>query len=218
MKKLRLFSVLLCGFALLALNSCLDSDDDYVELTAEQKEAQFKMVQGLHYGRAIYVAKNADNPQDQTDTLECTFNIGIDYDTENDMNYYSLYIQDLPISVIAENMGSGEQKEAMKTALDVPLRSYIDFVYSDNAAVKALWYIIPAMAEVNLNYGGSLHKLQVYFDANYCQGAYGTVNNSEGSKKDQVQIILTATGIYEDNKLTAWLQRPVTILLEADVY
>lgn len=220
MNKLKLISMALCAMALFGFNSCLDSDgDDYRELTAEEKEEQYLMVGGRHMGKVIFPAKNETNPQDQTDTLDCQFYIGKDYDTENMKTVYTLTISKIPIKVIGNYMGYGEQRDQMLTKEDVTLNCDMDFVYIDDATIDAAWLINPYPAEMNLNYNGKDHKVQVYFfvNATNSMGAIGTVTNKDGVKKKQIQMWVTAAAIYADEKQTSWLNSYVQFYFVADV-
>lgn len=205
--------------ALFGFNSCLDSDDDYVELTDEQKYQQYLLVAGAHTGKVIFPSKNPDNVQDQTDTLDCQFYIGEDYDMETMKTVYTLTINKLPIRVIGDYMGYGEQRDQMLTKDDVTLQCDMDFVYVDNSTIDAAWLINPYPASLNLNYGGKDHKVQVYFfgNATNSMGAIGTVSNSDGVKKKQIQMWVTAAAIYADEKQTAWLNNYVQFYFVADV-
>lgn len=220
MNKLKLISMALCAMALFGFNSCLGSDDDnYRELTAEEKEEQYLMVGGSHMGKVIFPAKNETNPQDQTDTLDCRFYIGKDYDTENMKTVYTLTISKIPIKVIGNYMGYGEQRDQMLTKEDVTLNCDMDFVYIDDATIDAAWLINPYPAEMNLNYNGKDHKVQVYFfvNATNSMGAIGTVTNKDGVKKKQIQMWVTVAAIYADEKQTSWLNSYVQFYFVADV-
>lgn len=220
MNKLKFISMMFCGMALLGFNSCLgDDDDDIPVLTPEQKQEKYLMVAGYHGGKVIYPAKNPEKPQDQTDTTNCQFYISHDYDTENDKTVYTVTINNVPISALAEYMSYGEQRDAVKAYGTVNLECDMDFVYIDNASINAAWLINPYPAELNVTYGEKTHKLEVLFYANNTNsmGAMGTVSNKEGVKKKQIQMWVTAGAIYADGKQTAWLNQPVQFYFVADV-
>lgn len=200
MKKIKLFSMVAAFVAAFAFTSCNTGDDNnsyYQPLTQAEKQTCYLMTSGSRMNKLAYISDEhvtlKDGKKEYTDTLNVATDIyGYGKDTV-------MTVRNFPVKIleryIPESADTKELKEALKKyEMPVNFKSVV-YYYSVTPVLQFL--LTPETITVNLEYGGTTHKVNFYC---YANGYYiyntGLVNST--SKK--LEAYLTLYGYEVDPK------------------
>lgn len=191
----KVFLFIVSAIFALSAASCM-KDNDYKPLTKQEKAYCLNLVGGVHKGYLFYEAVNPDNPMDNVDTLNVSWNI------KNDS---TLIVDYVPVKIFADKISKSSLKEAVSAQDDVMLECKIGF-----QSTSPVQYLVnpKVITYDNLTYDGVSHKVQIYFYANY-SGSFGAYNESKNAHT--IQIVEAA--VYVDDKLDNMLGEAVPFLL-----
>ena len=188
MKTIRIFTIASL-LAAVSLTSCLkDSDGNSNSgLTPAEKEYCATIVKGNYTGSLIYAAKNIQNINDVTDTLDISWSVNTDS---------TLTIHRFPSRLLAENISDEALKNAIAEAPDQDINCRIGFITKN----PIQWLINPAAPCFNIQFDGAEHKFYVGFYVN-STNSFGRYTSND--KMVEMQIIEGA--IFMDNNETGYL-------------
>lgn len=202
MKKIKLFSIVAAFVAAFAFTSCNTGDDNnsyYQPLTQAEKDVCYLKTAGVHYGKLAYMSDEhvteIKGTKEYIDTLDVTTEIyGNGKDTV-------MTVRNFPVKILAryipelENADTKELKEALKKCeMQVNFKSVVTY-YTVTPVLQFLLY--PETMTVNLEYGGTTHKVNFYVYAN----AYYIYNTGlVDSKTSKLEAYFALYGYEVDPK------------------
>ena len=203
MKKIKLFSIVAAFVAAFAFTSCNTGDDNnsnYQPLTKAEKDLCYLKTAGVHNGKLAYMSDEhvteIKGTKEYIDTLDVTTDIsGNGKDTV-------MTVRNFPVKILAryipelENADTKELKEALKKCeMQVSFKSVVTY-YKVTPVLQFLLY--PETMTVNLEYGGTTHKVNFYCLAN----TYYDIYNSGlvDSKTSKLETYFALYGYEVDPK------------------
>ena len=199
MKKIKLFSMVAAFVAAFAFTSCNTGDDNnsyYQPLTQAEKQTCYLMTSGSRMSKLAYISDEhvtlKDGKKEYIDTLDVATSIyGDGKDTV-------MTVRNFPVKILARYI-EGDDKKELKEALkkyEMPV-NFKSIVYYWTLTPNLQFLLTPETITVNLEYGGTTHKVNFYC---YANGYYiyntGLVNST--SKK--LEAYLTLYGYEVDPK------------------
>ena len=202
MKKIKLFSIVAAFVAAFAFTSCNTGDDNnYTKpLTKSEKDVCYLKTAGVHYGKLAYMSDEhvteIKGTKEYIDTLDVTTDIsGNGKDTV-------MTVRNFPVKILAryipelENADTKELKEALKKCeMQVSFKSVVTY-YKVTPVLQFLLY--PETMTVNLEYGGTTHKVNFYCLANTYYYIYNT--GLVDSKTSKLETYFALYGYEVDPK------------------
>lgn len=203
MKKIKLFSIVAAFVAAFAFTSCNTGDDNnsnYQPLTKAEKDLCYLKTAGVHYGKLAYMSDEhvteIKGTKEYIDTLDVTTDIsGNGKDTV-------MTVRNFPVKILAryipelENADTKELKEALKKCeMQVSFKSVVTY-YKVTPVLQFLLY--PETMTVNLEYGGTTHKVNFYCLANTYYYIYNT--GLVDSKTSKLETYFALYGYEVDPK------------------
>lgn len=202
MKKIKLFSIVAAFVAAFAFTSCNTGDDNnYTKpLTKAEKDVCYLKTAGVHYGKLAYMSDEhvteIKGTKEYIDTLDVTTDIsGNGKDTV-------MTVRNFPVKILAryipelENADTKELKEALKKCeMQVSFKSVVTY-YKVTPVLQFLLY--PETMTVNLEYGGTTHKVNFYCLANTYYYIYNT--GLVDSKTSKLETYFALYGYEVDPK------------------
>ena len=202
MKKIKLFSIVAALVAAFAFTSCNTGDDNnYTKpLTKSEKDVCYLKTAGVHYGKLAYMSDEhvteIKGTKEYIDTLDVTTDIsGNGKDTV-------MTVRNFPVKILAryipelENADTKELKEALKKCeMQVSFKSVVTY-YKVTPVLQFLLY--PETMTVNLEYGGTTHKVNFYCLANTYYYIYNT--GLVDSKTSKLETYFALYGYEVDPK------------------
>lgn len=202
MKKIKLFSIVAAFVAAFAFTSCNTGDDNnYTKpLTKSEKDVCYLKTAGVHYGKLAYMSDEhvteIKGTKEYIDTLDVTTDIsGNGKDTV-------MTVRNFPVKILAryipelENADTKELKEALKKCeMQVSFKSVVTY-YKVTPVLQFLLY--PETMTVNLEYGGTTHKVNFYCLANTYYYIYNT--GRVDSKTSKLETYFALYGYEVDPK------------------
>lgn len=169
MKKIKLFSMVAAFVAAFAFTSCNTGDDNnshYQPLTQAEKQACYSKTAGNRMSKLAYMsdehATEKDGKKEYIDTLDVVTDIsGNGKDTV-------MTVHNFPVKILAryipETAETKDLKEALKKSeMPVNFKSVVRY-YTLTPVLQFL--LSPETMTVNLEYGGTTHKVNFYCYAN----------------------------------------------------
>lgn len=169
MKKIKLFSIVAAFVAAFAFTSCNTGDDNnsyYQPLTQAEKQTCYLKTSGSRMSKLAYVSDEhvteKDGKKEYHDTLDVSTSIhGDGKDTVMTVNNFPVKIF---ARYIPENVDTKDLKEALKEyEMPVNFKSVVTY-YTLTPVLQFL--LSPETMTVNLEYGGTTHKVNFYCYAN----------------------------------------------------
>ena len=199
MKHLKIFSVLFCGVAAIALTSCLNDDNDK-GLTPEEKQQAFLQMNGSYTAKTIYYSKldgMSSTPGNKRDTLNAQLNL---------LNDSTIQLG-LPTKAIVSLMRDTMLAKAI--AAQQPQKGVTARIGFYNVNPPA-FYVNPQPVEYNnISYKGTTVSFRFVFANNYVS-SFGVYN----AKKRTLGINLIVAGVYRDGHLdNTILQQAAPVLV-----
>lgn len=203
MKKIKLFSIVAAFIAAFAFTSCNTGDDNnsnYQPLTKAEKDLCYLKTAGVHNGKLAYMSDEhvteIKGTKEYIDTLDVTTDIsGNGKDTV-------MTVRNFPVKILAryipelENADTKELKEALKKCeMQVSFKSVVTY-YKVTPVLQFLLY--PETMTVNLEYGGTTHKVNFYCLANTYYYIYNT--GLVDSKTSKLETYFALYGYEVDPK------------------
>lgn len=203
MKKIKLFSIVAAFVAAFAFTSCNTGDDNnsnYQPLTKAEKDLCYLKTAGVHNGKLAYMSDEhvteIKGTKEYIDTLDVTTDIsGNGKDTV-------MTVRNFPVKILAryipelENADTKELKEALKKCeMQVSFKSVVTY-YKVTPVLQFLLY--PETMTVNLEYGGTTHKVNFYCLANTYHYIYNT--GLVDSKTSKLETYFALYGYEVDPK------------------
>ena len=203
MKKIKLFSIVAAFVAAFAFTSCNTGDDNnsnYQPLTKAEKDLCYLKTAGVHNGKLAYMSDEhvteIKGTKEYIDTLDVTTDIsGNGKDTV-------MTVRNFPVKILAryipelENADTKELKEALKKCeMQVSFKSVVTY-YKVIPVLQFLLY--PETMTVNLEYGGTTHKVNFYCLANTYYYIYNT--GLVDSKTSKLETYFALYGYEVDPK------------------
>lgn len=169
MKKIKLFSIAAAFIAAFAFTSCNTGDDNnsnYQPLTQAEKQACYLKTTGSRMSKLAYMSDDhitvKDGKKEYIDTLDVATSIyGDGKDTV-------MTVHNFPVKILAryipETAETKDLKEALKKSeMPVNFKSVVRY-YTLTPVLQFL--LSPETMTVNLEYGGTTHKVNFYCYAN----------------------------------------------------
>ena len=200
MKKIKLFSMVAAFVAAFAFTSCNTGDDNnshYQPLTQAEKQTCYFKTAGSRMSKLAYMsdehATEKDGKKEYIDTLDVATDIyGNGKDTV-------MTVHNFPVKILAryipETAETKDLKEALKKyEMPVNFKSVVTY-YTLTPVLQFLLY--PETMTVNLEYGGTTHKVNFYCYAN----AYYIYNTGlVDSKTSKLEAYFALYGYEVDPK------------------
>ena len=200
MKKIKLFSIVAAFVAAFAFTSCNTGDDNnsyYQPLTQAEKQTCYLKTSGSRMSKLAYVSDEhvteKDGKKEYHDTLDVSTSIyGDGKDTV-------MTVHNFPVKILAryipENAETKDLKEALKKCeMPVNFKSVVTY-YTLTPVLQFL--LSPETMTVNLEYGGTTHKVNFYCYAN----AYYIYNTGlVDSKTSKLEAYFALYGYEVDPK------------------
>ena len=199
MKKIKLFSIVAAFVAAFAFTSCNTGDDNnYTKpLTKSEKDLCYLKTAGVHNGKLAYMSDEhvteIKGTKEYIDTLDVATDIyGNGKDTVMTVNNF-------PVKIFARYI-EGDDKKELKEALkkcemQVSFKSVVTY-YKVTPVLQFLLY--PETMTVNLEYGGTTHKVNFYCLANTYYYIYNT--GLVDSKTSKLETYFALYGYEVDPK------------------
>lgn len=203
MKKIKLFSIAAAFVAAFAFTSCNTGDDNnsyYQPLTQAEKQTCYLKTSGSRMSKLAYVSDEhvteIKGNKEYIDTLDVATDIyGNGKDTV-------MTVHNFPVKIFAryipETAETKELKEALKKyEMPVNFKSVVTY-YTLTPVLQFL--LFPETMTVNLEYGGTTHKVNFYCYANgyYIYNIYNT--GLVNSKTNKLETYMTLYGYEVDPK------------------
>lgn len=200
MKKIKLFSIVAAFVAAFAFTSCNTGDDNnshYQPLTQAEKQACYLKTTGSRMSKLAYMSDDhitvKDGKKEYIDTLDVATSIyGDGKDTV-------MTVHNFPVKILAryipETAETKDLKEALKKCeMPVNFKSVVNY-YTLTPVLQFL--LSPETMTVNLEYGGTTHKVNFYCVAN----AYYIYNTGlVDSKTNKLEAYFALYGYEVDPK------------------
>ena len=200
MKKIKLFSMVAAFVAAFAFTSCNTGDDNnsyYQPLTQAEKQTCYFKTAGSRMNKLAYISDEhvtlKDGKKEYIDTLDVATSIyGDGKDTV-------MTVRNFPVKIleryIPESADTKELKEALKKyEMPVNFKSVV-YYYSVTPVLQFL--LTPETITVNLEYGGTTHKVNFYC---YANGYYIYNTGLVNSTSNKLEAYLTLYGYEVDPK------------------
>ncbi len=212
MKKLKLFSILVCCLAALSFMSCNSSNTpSWTPLTSAQKASCFTQVTGSHTGKMIYVSdEHKTSTSDVSDTTSVNWNIGSGVGTDT-----TLTVTNFPIKVLAKYIPEEKVSKAL-ASYEIPT-SFKSAIYFHQITPTPAFLIKPEVVKCNVNYDGADHVISLYFyqSSVYSITSYGFYNSAQ--KALNMNILFGGYKIdAKDNDTST--PKPLTVKVDGRTY
>lgn len=196
MKKIKLFSIVAAFVAAFAFTSC-NTGDDYQPLTQAEKQTCYLKTSGSRMSKLAYMSDEnvteKDGKKEYEDTLDVSTSIhGDGKDTVMTVNNFPVKIF---ARYIPENVDTKDLKEALKK-YEMPV-SFKSVVYYYTVTPVLQFLLFPETMTVNLEYGGTTHKVNFYC---YANGYYIYNKGLVNSKTNKLETYMTLYGYEVDPK------------------
>ena len=201
MKKIKLFSIVAAFVAAFAFTSCNTGDDNnsyYQPLTQAEKQTCYLKTSGSRMSKLAYVSDEhvteKDGKKEYHDTLDVSTSI------HGDGKDTVMTVRNFPVKILAryipENADTKDLKEALKKyEMLVNFKSVVTY-YTVTPVLQFLLY--PETMTVNLEYGGTTHKVNFYCLANTYYYIYNT--GLVDSKTSKLETYFALYGYEVDPK------------------
>lgn len=208
MRLTKFIPVALCCVAALAFTSCND-DDDWGKLSPEQTGQALTAMRGNYSGKLIY-----QRPKDSSKQAMADYSTWVNDSIDSQWSVAAdttLTVPQFPVNIIANYVnGNDSLQAALAEATPADIVCGLDFyrlepiIFNQNA--KPL--------ELNLNYGGSAHKVRIYFYTNngWSYSYYSCGEYNQQTKRFIMQLALG--GIFVDGKDVNYLRGTFGLVFE----
>lgn len=176
MKKIKLFSMVAAFVAAFAFTSCNTGDDNnYTKpLTKSEKDVCYLKTAGSRMSKLAYMSD--EHVTETKGTKEYIDTLGVTASIYGEGKDTVMTVRNFPVKILAryipENADTKELKEALKKyEMPVSFKSVVTY-YTLTPVLQFL--LSPETMTVNLEYGGTTHKVNFYCYANNPYYIYNT--------------------------------------------